>query len=117
MVPQSDLDTIAIPTFLHGSESWVFTESQESHMQAEEMRSLGAVKGCEKRDRLQLSNLIKDCERFKLQVYSLQNKLEEHRRRWMRMDPNRLKFTPPDQSFLNAELSAMVSLIELTSDL
>lgn len=43
--------TIAVPTLLDGSETWT-TKTEESRIQALEMRFLRRVKGCTKLDRL-----------------------------------------------------------------
>lgn len=61
-------------------ESWVLTK-QESHMQAVEMQVLQSCERCMRWDRLRNAE-----NKNRLQIYNLQDKITESRRRWI--DPH-----------------------------
>jgi endonuclease/exonuclease/phosphatase family metal-dependent hydrolase len=81
--------TMAAPTLLYGSETWVLSKRDESRLQASEMRFLRGTYGCSREDRYRNTDI-----RAQLNIFSIKDKISENRNGWFehvnRMDSNRI---------------------------
>ncbi|XP_039301198.1 uncharacterized protein LOC120356339 [Nilaparvata lugens] len=57
---------MAAPVLLYGSESWITTKSQESRLQAAEMRFLRRTKGCDRRDHIRNEDIRRELGAFNM---------------------------------------------------
>ena len=69
--------TIAVPTLLYGSETWITTKKEESRIQAQEMKFLRRVKGCTKLDRIRNTDI-----RTELNILDINQKIKENKNKW-----------------------------------
>jgi len=70
-------NTLVVPTFLYGSESWTLTASQRRRTQAEEMKLLRPLAGYTLYD-----HKTNDYIRHKLQITGIVDEINEYRRNW-----------------------------------
>ena len=69
--------TVAVPTLMHGSESWVTNTKHKQIIQTAEMKFLRSVKRCSRLDRIRNENI-----REELKIYNLNERIEENREKW-----------------------------------
>lgn len=81
--------TMVVPILTYGSETWVPSKLDRSKIQAAEMRFLRRVKGCTRLDRIR-----NDDVRNALNIYNLNHRIDDYKRKWRehidRMDKCRL---------------------------
>jgi hypothetical protein len=82
-------NTLVLPTFLYGSESWTLTALQRRRIEAAEMKLLRPLAGYTFYD-----HKTNDSVRRELQTECIMDKIDEYRRNWFlhlqRMAPNRI---------------------------
>ena len=80
---------MAIPTLLHGCESWVPTQRTMDRIQNCEMKLLRKIKGRTRDDRIRNEEVRKE-----LEAEAVNSKMDWHRKRWLqhvgRMEDTRL---------------------------
>lgn len=81
--------TMAVPTLLYGSETWVDKTSYRNNIQSAEMRFLRSVKGYSLKDKIRNEEI-----RQKLNIFSVNERIFQNRINWknhvLRMDNNRI---------------------------
>lgn len=81
--------TMAVPSLVFGSETWIDTSKTKSQIQSAEMKFLRRVKGCTRLDHIRNDDI-----RAELDIFSLNRRIEHNRRQWMehieRMDDTRI---------------------------
>jgi hypothetical protein len=70
--------TMAVPSVIYGSETWVDLKRNKSRIQSAEMRFLRRVKGCTLRDQIRNDDI-----RRELDIFSLNRKIEDNKRNWI----------------------------------
>ena len=68
---------VSVLTFLYASETWTFGKWDVQRIQAAEMKFLRGLQGCSLLDRKRNEAIRRD-----LNIVSLQQKTEDHRRKW-----------------------------------
>lgn len=68
---------MATPILLYGSETWTVNTTEQSRIQASEMKFLRAVKKCTRMDRL-----TNDSIRDDLKIYNINHKITEYQNKW-----------------------------------
>ena len=69
--------TVGVPTFLYASETWTLGKRDVQRIQAAKMKFLRGTQGCSLLDRRRNEDIRRD-----LNIASLHQKIEDHRRRW-----------------------------------
>ena len=69
--------TVSVPTFLYSSETWTLGKRDVQRIQAAEMKFLRGAQGCSLLDRRRNEDITCD-----LNIVSLHQKIEDHRRKW-----------------------------------
>ena len=69
--------TLVVPTFLYGSETWTLGKRDVQRIQAAEMKFLRGTQNYSLLDRRRNEDI-----RRNLNIVSLHQKIEDHRRRW-----------------------------------
>jgi hypothetical protein len=70
-------ETIAIPTLMYASETWVMRKKDKDKIQSAEIKFLRSTIGCKLLDRRKTEEIRKE-----LQVTALNDKITENRRKW-----------------------------------
>jgi len=82
--------TMAVPSLMFGSETWVDTKRNQSKIQSAEIKFLRRVKGCTILDQIRNDDI-----REELTIFNLNLKIRENKRNWMdhieRMDGSVVK--------------------------
>ncbi|KAJ4443424.1 hypothetical protein ANN_05092 [Periplaneta americana] len=82
---------ISVPSLLYGSETWVMKKKDASRLQTNEMKFLRSVAGYRKIEHKRIET------REELEVYELNNKIEEYMNTWIshisRMQEDRIPYT------------------------